>query len=216
MSDALIRHIQQLSEEPAVLIALHIVLLRLPDGRPSHWLPPTQHVHLRGTCARSARTLRRAGRTRRFRFELVLLLAGMSGREERRYVRTLAGVGAQWQDSPVHFPEARLFARGQAGGFEGAVETNGTQPAPSSLDWICVSPKAGAPLVQLTGDELKLVYPQPEAPPEQFAKLEFDHFFLQPMDGPERERNTHLAVEYCLSHPQWRLSLQTQKLLGLR
>lgn len=101
-------------------------------------------------------------------------------------------------------------------GFEVAVETNGTKPAPRSLDWVCVSPKAGAPLVQLTGNELKLVYPQPAAPPEAFETLNFEHFFLQPMDGPDRERNTRLAVEYCLRHPQWRLSLQTHKLLGLR
>jgi 7-carboxy-7-deazaguanine synthase len=104
----------------------------------------------------------------------------------------------------------------QARGFQVAVETNGTKPAPNSLDWICVSPKAGAPLVQRTGNELKLVYPQPAAPPELFATLNFEHFFLQPMDGPDRDRNTRLAVEYCLRHPQWRLSLQTHKLLGLR
>jgi 7-carboxy-7-deazaguanine synthase (Cx14CxxC type) len=104
----------------------------------------------------------------------------------------------------------------QARGFQVAVETNGTEPAPNSLDWICVSPKAGAPLVQRTGNELKLVYPQPAAPPELFATLNFEHFFLQPMDGPDRDINTRLAVEYCLRHPQWRLSLQTHKLLGLR
>lgn len=104
----------------------------------------------------------------------------------------------------------------QARGFQVAVETNGTKPAPNSLDWVCVSPKAGAPLVQHTGNELKLVYPQPGAPPELFETLNFEHFFLQPMDGPDRERNTRLAVAYCLRHPQWRLSLQTHKLLGLR
>jgi 7-carboxy-7-deazaguanine synthase len=104
----------------------------------------------------------------------------------------------------------------QKRGFEVAVETNGTCVAPLVLDWVCVSPKAGAELVQRTGDELKLVYPQPDAPPERFADLEFRHFFLQPMDGPEIQRNTRLAVEYCLAHPQWRLSLQTHKLLGLR
>ena len=104
----------------------------------------------------------------------------------------------------------------QERGFEVAVETNGTCGAPPVLDWVCVSPKAGAELVQRRGDELKLVYPQPDAPPERFAELEFRHFFLQPMDGPEVQRNTQLAVEYCLAHPQWRLSLQTHKLLGLR
>jgi 7-carboxy-7-deazaguanine synthase len=103
-----------------------------------------------------------------------------------------------------------------AEGFEIAVETNGTQRAPGGLDWICVSPKARAPLVLTRGDELKLVFPQEDGEPEQYEHLDFDHFFLQPMDGPEVEANTRLAVEYCLAHPQWRLSLQTHKRLGLR
>ena len=101
-------------------------------------------------------------------------------------------------------------------GFEVAVETNGTRPAPLSLDWVCVSPKAGAPLVQTTGSELKLVYPQNNAPPEKFEQLAFRHFFLQPMDGPDTARNTERAIEYCLRHPRWRLSIQTHKLVGLR
>jgi len=101
-------------------------------------------------------------------------------------------------------------------GFEVAVETNGTRPAPRSLDWICVSPKAGAPFVQTSGNELKLVYPQDDAPPERFAELHFDHFFLQPMDGPNIAANTERAIEYCLRHPQWRLSIQTHKLVGVR
>lgn len=103
-----------------------------------------------------------------------------------------------------------------ARGFEVAVETNGTKTAPASLDWICVSPKAGAPFVQTTGNELKLVYPQDNAPPEKFVDLNFDHFFLQPMDGPETSLNTERAIEYCLAHPRWRLSIQTHKLVGLR
>ena len=102
-----------------------------------------------------------------------------------------------------------------AAGFEVAVETNGTQPAPAGLDWICVSPKAGAPLVLAAGDELKLVFPQEGAEPERFRQLGFGHFFLQPMDGPDRAANTDRAVAYCLSHPEWRLSLQTHKLLGI-
>lgn len=101
-------------------------------------------------------------------------------------------------------------------GFEVAVETNGTQSAPASLDWICVSPKAGAPFVQKSGNELKLVFPQPDALPEDFESLDFDNFFLQPMDGPAVAENTRLAVDYCMTHPQWRLSLQTHKLLGIR
>lgn len=100
-------------------------------------------------------------------------------------------------------------------GFEIAIETNGTRPVPEGIDWICVSPKANAPLVQLTGDELKLVYPQPTAMPDRFADLDFEYKLLQPMDGPEREANTRAAVEYCLTHPRWGLSLQTHKFLGL-
>jgi 7-carboxy-7-deazaguanine synthase len=100
-------------------------------------------------------------------------------------------------------------------GFEVAVETNGTQPAPPGLDWVCVSPKAGAPLVLQAGSELKLVFPQPGAMPEHFASLQFEHYFLQPMDGLERQRNTRAAINYCLAHPQWRLSLQTHKITGI-
>jgi len=100
-------------------------------------------------------------------------------------------------------------------GFEVAVETNGTQPAPQGLDWICVSPKADAKLVLTRGSELKLVFPQSGAIPERFADLDFQHFFLQPMDGIERKRNTQLAVDYCLAHPQWRLSIQTHKVVGI-
>jgi 7-carboxy-7-deazaguanine synthase (Cx14CxxC type) len=100
-------------------------------------------------------------------------------------------------------------------GFQVAVETNGTQPAPKGLDWICVSPKAGAEVVLSAGDELKLVFPQVLARPEQFERLAFRHFFLQPMDGPDRVRNTERAVDYCKQHPRWRLSLQTHKLIGI-
>ena len=102
-----------------------------------------------------------------------------------------------------------------ARGFAIAIETNGTQLPPPDIDWICVSPKAEAELVLQTGHELKLVYPQPGAEPERFAQLAFQNFFLQPMDGPDRARNTQLATQYCLAHPQWRLSLQTHKLIGI-
>ncbi len=101
-------------------------------------------------------------------------------------------------------------------GFEIAVETNGTILAPEGIDWICVSPKAGSDLVQVRGDELKFVFPQCGFNPEQLKNLEFRHFFLQPMDGPERDVNTQLAIRYCLEHPQWRLSVQTHKLIGIR
>lgn len=99
--------------------------------------------------------------------------------------------------------------------FAIAIETNGTVPVPPGIDWVCVSPKANAPLVVETGDELKLVYPQEGAAPERFAGLGFRHFFLQPMDGPDQQRNIRLAIAYCLRHPQWRLSLQTHKLIGI-
>jgi 7-carboxy-7-deazaguanine synthase len=103
-----------------------------------------------------------------------------------------------------------------AEGFEVAIETNGTRAPPAGIDWICVSPKARAPLVLTRGNELKLVYPQDGGEPERYEHLDFEHFFLQPMDGPEVERNTRLALEYCLAHPRWRLSLQTHKVLGIR
>lgn len=99
--------------------------------------------------------------------------------------------------------------------FEVAVETNGTQMAPAGLDWICVSPKASAKLVLTHGNELKLIYPQAEALPQTFEGLKFDHFFLQPMDGPQVVENTRQAIAYCKQHPRWRLSLQTHKLLGI-
>jgi 7-carboxy-7-deazaguanine synthase (Cx14CxxC type) len=100
-------------------------------------------------------------------------------------------------------------------GFEIAVETNGTQTPPPGIDWICVSPKADAPLLLTTGNELKLVYPQPKAMPERFEGFDFQHFFLQAMDGPDREANIAAAIQYCLDHPRWRLSLQTHKLTGM-
>lgn len=100
-------------------------------------------------------------------------------------------------------------------GIEVAIETNGTIEAPPDIDWVCVSPKAGTTLRQRVGDELKLVFPQEGAPPEDFEKMSFTWFFLQPKDGPDLVRNTELASRYCLKHPRWRLSLQTHKLLGL-
>ena len=99
--------------------------------------------------------------------------------------------------------------------FEIAIETNGTVAPPAGIDWICVSPKAGAPLALTSGDELKLVFPQPDAPPELFASLPFRHFLLQPMDGPDRQAATAAAIDYCLAHPRWRLSVQTHKTLGI-
>lgn len=100
-------------------------------------------------------------------------------------------------------------------GFQIAVETNGTLLPPNGIDWLCVSPKAGSNLALRSGHELKLVFPQEGGEPAHYENLDFQHFFLQPMDGPERERNTQLAIQYCLNNPQWRLSLQTHKLIGI-
>jgi 7-carboxy-7-deazaguanine synthase len=112
--------------------------------------------------------------------------------------------------------DSALIAALHKRGFEIAVETNGTVQAPEGIDWLCVSPKAGAPLVQQWGDELKLVFPQLALQPGDFERLSFKRFSLQPMDGPERGLNTELALRYCMEHPLWRLSLQTHKILGIR
>lgn len=101
-------------------------------------------------------------------------------------------------------------------GFEVAIETNGTRPAPEGLDWICVSPKAGTDIVLTSGNDLKLVYPQVGAEPERFEHLAFDRLLLQPMDGPDLVANTQAAIDYCLANPQWQLSVQTHKTLGIR
>ncbi|MDZ4695776.1 MAG: 7-carboxy-7-deazaguanine synthase [Deltaproteobacteria bacterium] len=101
-------------------------------------------------------------------------------------------------------------------GFELAVETNGTQPAPPGIDWICMSPKAGTELKLTAGNELKFVFPQPGLEPAALETLAFEHFLLQPLDGPAQLENTQLALDYCLKHPLWRLSLQTHKLVGIR
>lgn len=111
--------------------------------------------------------------------------------------------------------DAELTGALHAAGFEIAIETNGTIAPPPGIDWICVSPKSTVALQLYKGDELKLVFPQEDAPPEKFEQLDFRYFQLQPMDGPERERNTQLAAAYCLAHPKWRLSLQTHKIIGI-
>jgi 7-carboxy-7-deazaguanine synthase len=141
---------------------------------------------------------------------LAARLAGLWGAgRERRFVVLTGG-------EPMLQIDAALVDALHGQGFEIAVETNGTRPVPRTIDWICVSPKAGAELVQRSGDELKLVYPQAGAEPELFEGLAFEHFLLQPMDGPEAARNTRAAVDYCLAHPRWRFSLQTHKTIGVR
>ncbi|HEX6105458.1 MAG TPA: 7-carboxy-7-deazaguanine synthase [Gemmatimonadales bacterium] len=127
---------------------------------------------------------------------------------ERRFVVCTGG-------EPLLQVDEALLAALHAEEFEVAVETNGTLPPPPGIDWLTVSPKAGARLVARHGDELKLVYPQAGLDPEEFLGLDFRHFFLQPMDGPSLEANTSAALRYCLRHPRWRLSLQTHKLLGI-
>ncbi len=116
---------------------------------------------------------------------------------------------------PMLQVDAVLVAALHERGFEVAIETNGTLPVEASIDWICVSPKAGAALIQRSGHELKLVYPQKGVSPENFESLDFQHFYLQPMDCADREKNTRAAIEYCARHPKWRLSLQTHKYLGI-
>jgi len=111
--------------------------------------------------------------------------------------------------------DAALIAAFHDKGFEIAIETNGTLLPPKGIDWICVSPKAGSDLILRSGDEMKLVFPQPGAEPERFAHLDFKHFFLQPMDSPQQAQNIQSTLEYCLTHPQWRLSLQTHKVLRI-
>jgi 7-carboxy-7-deazaguanine synthase len=130
------------------------------------------------------------------------------GAQGRKFVVCTGG-------EPLLQLDARLIDTLHARGFEIAVETNGTVRAPEGVDWLCVSPKAGSRLIQQSGDELKLVFPQSGFDPAEFESMSFRNFFLQPMDGVDRVRNTELAVRYCMDHPNWRLSLQTHKFLGI-
>jgi 7-carboxy-7-deazaguanine synthase (Cx14CxxC type) len=136
------------------------------------------------------------------------IAAAWNGAPDFRYVVFTGG-------EPLLQLDKTLIAAVAGHGFRIAIETNGTIAAPKGIDWICVSPKADAELVQTCGQELKLVYPQAKALPSRFEHLDFQHFFLQPMDGPERDRNTKLAVDYCMQNPRWRVSLQTHKLMGI-
>ena len=139
---------------------------------------------------------------------LVAAAAALWQGEGRRLVVCTGG-------EPLLQLDAPLIDAFHAAGFEIAVETNGTLAAPAGIDWICVSPKAAAQVVQRSGQELKLVFPQPLADPSRFADLDFERFYLQPMDGPDRAAHTAAAIAYCLAHPQWRLSVQTHKYLGI-
>ena len=152
---------------------------------------------------------------------------GQGGGRFKTPASLVAAVAGCWQGPPagrlvvctggeplLQLDDALIAALHHAG-FEIAVETNGTLPAPAGIDWICVSPKAQAPVVQTRGQELKLVYPQAGVDPARFAGWDFERFYLQPMDGPQKQANTTAAVAYCLTHPRWRLSVQTHKYLGL-
>ena len=152
---------------------------------------------------------------------------GLNGGKFATTADLVAAVSAQWTGDlhgrlvvctggePLLQLDPPLIAAFHDAGFEIAVETNGTLPAPAGIDWVCVSPKADAALAQTSGQELKLVFPQIGVDPARFERLEFERFFLQPMDGPDREAATAAAVTYCLAHPRWRLSVQTHKYLGL-
>ena len=155
---------------------------------------------------------------------------GMDGPGGGRFADAEAladAVAAEWGPAPEHRyvvltggepllqVDARLIDALHARGFEIAVETNGTRPAPDGLDWICVSPKADVPLALTRGDELKLVFPQEKAPPARFEQLDFAHFFLQPMDGADADAALAATLAYCAEHPKWRLSLQTHKMIGI-
>lgn len=156
---------------------------------------------------------------------------GMDGTLGGRYATAAdlaAAIAAQWTGSdseryvvltggePLLQVDRELIDALHAQGFSIGIETNGTIEPPPGMDWVCVSPKAGSDFVVRKGHELKLVYPQPDAMPEAFAGLAFERFSLQPMDGPDVARNTEAAIAYCLKHPQWRLSVQTHKTLGIR
>ncbi len=136
------------------------------------------------------------------------VLAAWNGGEDDRLVVCTGG-------EPLLQLDAPLIAAFKARGFSIAVETNGTQTPPAGIDWLCVSPKGSSPVVVGAGQELKLVYPQKGVDPAAFEHLDFERFYLQPMDGPDRQANTDAAVAYCLFHPRWRLSVQTHKYLGL-
>ena len=155
---------------------------------------------------------------------------GMDGEGGGRFTRAedlAAAVEAAWTGGPDHRlvvctggepllqVDGPLIAALHARGFRIALETNGTLPVPDGVDWICVSPKADAEVVQTSGQELKLVFPQPLADPARFEHMDFERFLLQPMDGPARVENTQAAIAYCLAHPRWRLSVQTHKYLGI-
>jgi 7-carboxy-7-deazaguanine synthase (Cx14CxxC type) len=200
------------------------------QGEGAHMGRPAVFCRFAGCNLWTGRERHRAKAVCRFCDTDIVGTDGPGGGRFRSPYDLAAAVAAAWAGEPHPAAERYVVCTGgepllqldapavaalHAAGFTVAVETNGTRSAPAGLDWVCVSPKAGTDLALTAGDELKLVYPQDGAPPEAFEHLNFSRFSLQPMDGPDREKNTHLAVEYCLAHPQWRLSLQTHKYLGI-
>ena len=190
---------------------------------------PAVFLRFAGCNLWSGREVDRAAAVCRFCDTEFVGTSGPGGGKFKTAESLVAAVAALWPSEssgryvvctggePLLQLDAPLIDALHEAGFEIAVESNGTLAAPAGIDWLCISPKAAAPVVQRSGQELKLVYPQEEdeAQPENFEDLAFEHFFLQPLDGPDLAENTRLAVEYCLAHPRWKLSLQTHKVLGI-
>ena len=199
------------------------------QGEGAHTGRPAVFLRFAGCNLWSGREVDRAAAVCRFCDTEFVGTSGPGGGKFATADALAAAVAERWpSDSPGRFVvctggepllqlDPPLIDALHEAGFEVGVESNGTLAAPQGIDWLCISPKAAAPVVQRSGQELKLVYPQEEeeAQPENFAHLDFEHFFLQPLDGPELAENTRLAVEYCLAHPRWKLSLQTHKVLGI-
>lgn len=200
------------------------------QGEGAHAGRPAVFLRFAGCNLWSGRERDRAGAACRFCDTVFVGVDGPGGGKFGSAAALAAAAASHWPEGARGMPyvvctggepllqlDAALIDALHHAGFEIGVETNGTLAAPVGIDWLTVSPKAAAPLVQASGDELKLVYPQaePEAQPERFEQLAFRHFYLQPMDSPARAENTRASLEYCLRHPRWKLSLQTHKLIGI-
>ncbi|MCG8370196.1 MAG: 7-carboxy-7-deazaguanine synthase [Proteobacteria bacterium] len=201
------------------------------QGEGAHTGRPAVFLRFAGCNLWSGREAHRAEAACRFCDTEFVGTGGPGGGKFATAAALAAAVGEHWPGDPAGSSAYVVCTGGEPllqlddeligalheAGFRIGVETNGTIAAPAAIDWLCVSPKGSAPVVQTSGDELKLVYPQPEAEaqPGRFAGLAFDHFFLQPMDGAELAQNTARTVAFCLAHPQWKLSVQTHKVLGI-
>ena len=199
------------------------------QGEGAHTGRPAVFLRFAGCNLWSGREEHRADAVCRFCDTEFVGTDGPGGGKFESAAELAAAVAAHWPQSdgapyvvctggePLLQLDEPLIEALHAAGFEIGVESNGTLRAPAGIDWLCVSPKAAAPVVQRSGQELKLVYPQAEAEaqPERFEGLDFEHFFLQPLDGPDLAANTRRAIDYCLAHPRWRLSVQTHKVVGI-